>query len=278
MARGSREDCQEKLDRYMTAKTEYEAYRDDVIVYKASFDLRVAQLVDEDIPARKEKEKERDRKRAEIGVLLGGASKEQAESAESRIAEIDGRLREINGRLNEIMRRLDGEAEPSEVPALFSEGDALAQERSDLLTERRGLVELIGRYNENVRSIQRLDGEVQALEAEIARMQQRIDALESEAAADKNYYEEAQGHADHRKYLMGKIAALWDDYECAVYFGELEAVDEVPLLGDEEIPDSEEEVDTGDYEVPGEIDEPEAPDEGEDWDPGQYDYEDDTGI
>jgi hypothetical protein len=164
------------------------------------------------------------------------------------------------------------------VPALFSEGDALAQERSELLSERQGLVEVIRRYNENARSIQSLDDEVKALEAEIAQMQQNIDALESEAAADKNYFEEAQGHADHRKYLMAEIAARWDDYECAVYFGELEGFDEVPLLGDDEIQDDEEEVDTGDYEVPGEIDEPEGPDEGEDWDPGDYDYEDDTGI
>lgn len=279
MARGSKTDCEDKKKRYLAAKREYDTFRDDVLVYKASFDTRVEDLLSNDIPARKEKERLRDQKVAEIRTLLSGTDTAEAENAQSRITEINDRLNEINDRLNVIMGRLDGSAEPGEVPSLFAEGDALAQERQDLLTEHQYLSDVIRRYNQNVQEVQRLEGIVTTLEDEIEQMQQDIDAAETEAAADKNYFEEAQGHADHRKYLMAQIKSEWNDYECAVYGEELEDYQETPVLDDSDIPDeAESETDNGDYEVPEELEDPEDADEGEEWNPEEYEDLEDSGI
>ena len=271
MSRGSRDDCQEKLDRYNTARDEYTTYMDDIAVYQASYDLRVAQMINEDIPAKNEKVEIRQGKLYEISALLDGSNKNEALTAPDRIDEIDQRLEKINERLNKIMGMLDGSAGPSEVQALFGEGDNLAAERDGLLNERHGLVALIQRYNEVVEQVEQLDQEIKMLEAEIAQMENNIDITESEAAADRNYVETAESHASNRRYLMSEIQALWDDFECSEYFGELPGFDEVPAINEEDIPEDEEPVDTGDYEVPEPIDEPGEPEENEDWNPDGYD-------
>lgn len=278
MPKTSRETCEEKLENYNVQKGEYDAFRDDVINYKASFDFTVKRLEEDEIPAKEAKVEERQGKLDEISGLLGGASTEEAQAASGRIEEIDARLAEINARLNEIMALLDGEAEPMEVPLLFDEGERLAAERDTLLTERSALETLIDTYNSVVGQIESLDGEVKALDQEIEEMQRNIDALEQEAMADKNYYEEAQGHAAHRRYNMEEIEATWEEYECSGYGMSLPGFDEEAIPDLDDVPeDDESELDTGDYEIPEEIDDPGEPDEGEDWNPDDYESLNDTG-
>ena len=274
MPTASQEACQGKLDRYKTAQGEYIGYMDEALISKASYDFRVEQLIEEDIPAKDEKVEERQGKLYEIQDLLGGASEEAAQSASGRIDEIDIRLGEINDRLNEIMGLLDGAAEPMEVPLLFSEGDALAQERDELLSERSPLVVLVETYNAVRDEVTQLDSDVQALQEVIERMEEDINTLESEAMADYNYFEEQLSYADTQKYRMLEIEGTWEDYGCSDYGMDLPGFDEEDLDLDDIPEDDESPLDTGDYEIPEEIDDPGEPDEGDEWDPEDYE---DTG-
>lgn len=276
MSRGTRDDCQEKLDRYNTVLAEYDSFMDDIAVYKASYDLRVAQLTNE-VMAQDEKIEIQQGKRYEITALLGGSSKSEALAAPDRVEEIDQRLTNINERLNEIMRLLDGSAEPSEVHALISEGEALAAERESLLGERLTLVNLIQRYNEVVEQIEQLDREIKALQAEIDEMKNNIAIAEDEAKADSYYIDTAESHASNRRSIMLEIEGLWDDFECSEYFDDLPGFEDLQMIDEEDIPDDEESIDTGDYEVPESLEEPGDPEEGEDWNPDDYEDPADTG-
>ncbi len=277
MSRGSRDDCQDKLDRYNAAKNEYNAFLDDMMVYQASYDQRVAQMINEDIPAKDKKIDMWQGKSAEINALLNGSNKNEALAAPGRINEIDQRLEQINKRLNEIMRLLDGVAEASQVQVLLSEGDNLAEERDGLLDERITLVTLIQRYNGVVEQVEQLDQEIKALQAEVAQMESELALAEEEAKADRWYIEDALMHLTNRKHIMLEIEGLWDDFDCREYFGELSGFNEKPMIDEEDIPDDEEPIDTGDYEVPESLDEPDDPGAGEEWNPGDYDDPIDTG-
>lgn len=277
MSRGSRDDCQDKLDRYNAAKNEYNAFLDDMMVYQASYDQRVAQMINEDIPAKDKKIETWQAKSAEINALLNGSNKNEALAAPDRIKEIDQRLEQINKRLNEIMRLLDGVAEASQVQVLFSEGDSLAEERDGLLDERTSLVTLIQQYNGVVELVEQLDQEINALQAEVAQMESALALAEEEAKADRWYIEDALMHLTNRKYIMLEIEGLWDDFDCREYFGELSGFNEKPMIDEEDIPEDEEPIDTGDYEVPESLDEPDDPGAGEEWNPDDYNDPIDTG-
>ena len=275
MSRASKDDCEKKLATYMGLFHGYNYHLAEYKTYRAAFDEKLAELLNEHIPAKNTKVGDRQSKWEAIRDLLGGVDGAAARAASGRITAIDARKAAIKSRILEIMQLLDGQAEPMEVHNLFSEARILTSEETALDTEREGLVELVNLYNSVINEVKPLEDDVNTLTGEIETLQETIDRIEGEAAQDRNHYDVEWQRALSRKNRMDTIMAQWDEFECSSHGLSLPEYENSSSTEGDEVPEDSEDEDEDEMEIPDELEEPGEPEESEEFDLDEEDYLDD---